>query len=226
MILAIDTATRWTGVALHDGTAIIAELGWRAKNTQTIELAAAVADILRKTGVDAADLKGVAVANGPGSYTGLRVGLAFAKGFALAHNLPMVGVPTLDIVAHSFGAGPAQLVVVAEAGRTRVCSGVYRWNKRKGWLMRGEAEIESWAELLARLQRETTFAGEVSAEAKKMIRASDKPFSVVPAAANPRRAGYLAQLAWPRFRRGKTDDPAMLSPNYLRTPDGQKTSDT
>ena len=62
MILAVDTATRWTSLALHDGKTVVAELGWHAKNTQTQELAPTVVDMLRKSGVAIDDLKGIAVA--------------------------------------------------------------------------------------------------------------------------------------------------------------------
>ncbi|MCA9960226.1 MAG: hypothetical protein KC443_14390, partial [Anaerolineales bacterium] len=68
MILAIDTATRWTGLALHDGTAVIAEAGWRSINTQTIELSPAIAGLLQRADTDSGELKGIAVAIGPGSY--------------------------------------------------------------------------------------------------------------------------------------------------------------
>ena len=94
MILAIDTATDWMGLALHDGSSVLAEFGWRSRRTQTIELAPAVAQLWARTGVSAGDLSAIAVAIGPGSYTGLRVGLALAKGIALGQKLPLVGVPT------------------------------------------------------------------------------------------------------------------------------------
>ena len=105
MILAIDTATRWTGLALHDGTSIIAEMGWQAINTQTIELSPAIAEMWRRTNTTATQLKGIAVAIGPGSYTGLRVGVAVAKGLALANGTPLVAVSTLDILSLFYGGG-------------------------------------------------------------------------------------------------------------------------
>ena len=75
----------------------------------------------------------MAVALGPGSYTGLRIGLGFAKGLALANQIPLIGVPTLDILAASVGELPGRLLLAAEAGRTRVCVAVYQWQKRQGW---------------------------------------------------------------------------------------------
>lgn len=218
MLLAIDTATRWTGLALHDGLTVQAEMGWYALNRQTVELAPAVADILARLAVAPADLKALAVSIGPGSYTGLRVGLGFAKGMALAYNLPLIGIATLDIVAAAFGRGSGSLVAVAEAGRDRICAGIYAWHDRWGWQAASPPAIETWENLLARLAGPATFAGEISAEAHKRIRAAAKNFQVVGAAAGTRRAGYLAELGWRRWRSKKLDDPAALTPVYLRDP--------
>lgn len=216
MILAIDTATRWTGLALFDGKTMFAEQGWRGTNTQTVELTPAIGTLLAKSDLEAADLKAISVAIGPGSYTGLRVGLAVAKGLSLAHQIPLIGVPTLDIIASSIGLRTGSLLVAVEAGRTRVVAGLYRWQEKKGWQPSEKPIIETWETLLFHLENPTTFAGEISPEAAKMIRASKKPFYLVPAAASVRRAGYLAEAGWQRWRQGLVDDAASLAPDYLR----------
>lgn len=220
MILAIDTATRWTGLALFDGKVVSAEQGWRGMNTQTVELALAIDALLARSGLEAADLKAIAVAIGPGSYTSLRVGLSLAKGMSLAHQIPLIGVPTLDIIAASIGLRTGSLLVAVEAGRSRVIAGFYRWQESKGWQPSEKPIIESWETLLFHLENPTTFAGEISSEAAKLIRASKKPFYLVPAAASVRRAGYLAGIGWQRWRQGQVDDAATLAPNYLRDPAG------
>jgi tRNA threonylcarbamoyladenosine biosynthesis protein TsaB len=220
MILAIDTATRWTGLALFDGKVVSAEQGWRGMNTQTVELAPAIDTLLSKSGLEASDLKAISVAIGPGSYTSLRVGLSMAKGMSLAHQIPLIGVPTLDIIAASIGLRTGSLLVAVEAGRSRVVAGLYRWQESKGWQPSEKPIIESWETLLFHLENPTTFAGEISPEAAKLIRASKKPFYLVPAAASVRRAGYLAGIGWQRWRQGQVDDPATLAPDYLRDPAG------
>jgi tRNA threonylcarbamoyladenosine biosynthesis protein TsaB len=224
MILAIDTATHWMGLALHDGRTLQAELGWRSLNNHTIELAPAVADLLRRAGLDATDLSGIAVAIGPGSYTGLRIGLGFAKGLTLANRTRLIGVSTLDILAASLPQAEGQLTVIAEAGRTRVCAGVYQWKPGKGYQSNGQPVIDSWENLLASTEEPMTFAGEITPAAAKMIRSSDKSLRHVSAADSVRRAGYLAQIGWLRLRRGWTDDPSQLAPIYLRDPAGAKPS--
>jgi tRNA threonylcarbamoyladenosine biosynthesis protein TsaB len=220
MILAIDTATRWTGLALFDGKTIIAEQGWRGTHTQTVELAPAIAALLVKSGLAAEDLQAIAIAIGPGSYTSLRVGLAVAKGLSLAHQIPLIGVPTLDIIAAAIGLRTGSLLVAVEAGRSRVVAGLYRWQENKGWQPSERPIVEAWETILFHLENPTTFAGEISPEAAKLIRASKKPFYLVPPAASVRRAGYLAEIGWQRWRHGDVDDPAALAPIYLRDPSG------
>lgn len=220
MILAIDTATRWLGMALHDGTAVVAEMGWRCLNNHTIELTPSLNEMMQRAKLSAADLDGIAVALGPGSYTGLRVGLALAKGLALANQTPLLGIATLDIVAAAFGPFPGQLVVVAEAGRTRICVASYEWENGRGWQSSQLPVIESWETLLPTLEGRVTFAGEITAQAAKQIKATDKTFQIAPPAAAVRRAGYLAELGWRRLRAGDVDDARTLAPIYLRDPAG------
>ena len=222
MLLAIDTATSWTGLALHDGEAIVAEWGWRAGNKQTTELAPAVKQLLGQVAAAATSIQAVAVALGPGSYTGLRIGLGFAKGLALANQIPLIGVPTLDILAASVGELPGRLLLAAEAGRTRVCVAVYQWQKRQGWQTTQRSENLTWEELLTKIGEAEAgplyFAGEIAPGAARLIRNRSKQFHLLAAANNPHRAGFLADLAWHRFRKNQTDDPASLTPIYLRDP--------
>jgi tRNA threonylcarbamoyladenosine biosynthesis protein TsaB len=220
MILAIDTATRWAGLALHDGTAVIAEYGWRCLNNHTIEISPAIEDMLKRVDLTIGDLEGIAVAIGPGSYTGLRVGLALAKGLAMASQVPLIGVPTLDIVAFSFEQMPVQLLVAAEAGRTRVCASVYQWQDKQGWQPRRPPVIDTWENVVASIEKPTLFAGEITPEAAKLIRNKNRHFAVAYPAVSTRRAGFLAEIGWQRLRKGQVDDAASLAPIYLRDPAG------
>jgi tRNA threonylcarbamoyladenosine biosynthesis protein TsaB len=218
MLLAIDTATRWVGLALHDGAAVVAESGWQCFNTHTIELTPAVHEMLMRAGLEAADLNGIAVAIGPGSYTGLRVGLALAKGLALANQIALIGVPTLDIVAAAMGPLTEQLLVAASAGRHRVCINVYRWDGHQ-WIATGRPVIQSWEDVLEQLEPQATvFTGEITPDVAKLIRAASKEFHLALPASAVRRAGYLAELGWRKLRQESFDDAGNLAPTYLRDP--------
>ena len=217
MILAIDTATDWVGLALHDGASVLAEFGWRSRRTQTIELAPAVAQLWSRTGVAPSDLSAIAVAIGPGSYTGLRVGLALAKGIALAQKLPLVGVPTLDIVAAAVCRLETDLVVVAQAGRTRLWAGQYSWRDKRGWESVDDPLLTNWDELLGRVQLAVAFAGEIG-PAAKLIRRANRSAVIVAPPASVRRAAVLAEIGRQRWKKGQTTDAAALAPLYGREP--------
>jgi tRNA threonylcarbamoyladenosine biosynthesis protein TsaB len=145
--------------------------------------------------------------------------VGFAKGLALANNRRLIGVPTLDILAAALPRSDRQLVVVAEAGRTRVCAGFYKW-KGKSWQATEPPDILDWEALIERVEPAAIMAGEITADAAKMIRISKKKLLLTPAADSTRRGGFLAEIGWFRLRRGRTDDPAELSPIYLRDPGG------
>ena len=98
MLLAIDTATDTASLALHDGFQVRVEHTWESARRHTVELVPRLLAALEQVGLGAEHLSGVAVTRGPGSFTGLRVGIAVAKGLALARGLPLVGVPTLGVI--------------------------------------------------------------------------------------------------------------------------------
>lgn len=99
LLLAIDTATRFAGLALYDGEIIRAEKYWLSQDNHSVELMPALVDMLAQQGFSPAALAAVGVTIGPGSFTGLRIGLSVAKGLALANRSAILGVPTLDVQA-------------------------------------------------------------------------------------------------------------------------------
>lgn len=222
MILAIDTATRWLGVALYDGQAVLAEIGWQSQHTQTIELTPTIEMLFERAGLSGSDLSGIAVVRGPGSYTGVRVGMGVAQGMALATQVPLMGVPTLDVLAATVGRLEGeleQLLTIAEAGRKRIIAARYGWRKG-GWQAQGDPEITTWEALLADQSDPIAFAGEISAEAATAVRRTDRRFKLVPPARGVRRAAVLAEIGWRRLRKKQVDDPLSLTPIYMRQPDG------
>lgn len=226
MLLAIDTATRTISLALHDGQRVLAENSWHTANHHTIELTPGVTQMLARLELSVQDLQGVAVALGPGSFTGLRIGLGVAKGMALAVGLPLLGVPTPDVLA--FAQGPPiniedeeeQLCVVLQAGRGRIVAALYGWTDGR-WQATQIAFIVTWPELVQRLNNTPTrIVGELDDSGRELLRASGQRLSRLDGAASLRRAGYLAELGWQRLRRGEQDEAATLAPIYLHNPEG------
>src|SRR5581483_11967409 len=107
MLLAIDTSTHYASVALHDGERLLGEETWLANQDHTRTLLPAIQRILGDRGVES--LTALAVALGPGSFNGLRVGLSSAKALAIARQLPLVGATTLELLAAEYGLDEATM---------------------------------------------------------------------------------------------------------------------
>lgn len=213
MLLALDTATRFASLALHDGRVVRYEVTWEAGRQHTTQLMPKLVSALGELGIGPEALRAVAVALGPGSFTGLRVGLALAKGLALAREIPLVGIPTLDVLAAAQGRSRHPLLAVVQAGRGRLCAARYRW--RRGWQRREGPFLTTWEHLLASISRPVLLCGEIDERGYRIIEDLGGEVTVLPPAGCLRRAGFLAELAWERLRRGEADDPATLAPLYL-----------
>lgn len=218
MLLAIDTSTQRVGLALYDGVQVVGEMIWQTKNHHTVEIAPAVQDLLKRCGVAATDLTALGVALGPGSFTSLRIGLAIAKGLALALHLPAVGVPTLDILAASQPVRDLPLAAVIQAGRGRLAVGWYE-SSPKGWRGQGEAVAMSIDDLNRIIEKPTLVCGELNAEERQVLAKRRKSVVLASPALSIRRPSYLAEIAWKRIQSNKQDDIVALSPIYLRTAD-------
>lgn len=218
MLVAIDTATRFASLALYDGLVVRAEESWQSSDNHTVELMPSLARMMARQHVPVQALRGVAVALGPGSFTGLRIGLAVAKGLALAQDIPLLGMPTLDVLAYIHAGQRLPVYAVVRAGRGRVCVGHYG-RQRGRWRPLGEPGLTTIAELVAKLERKTLFCGEITAAEREFLQNQESGLVVLASpAASLRRAGYLAELAWQRLSRGETDDPITLAPIYLHQP--------
>jgi tRNA threonylcarbamoyladenosine biosynthesis protein TsaB len=216
LLLALDTATRVLSLALHDGERVRYEATWYTANNHTVELTPAIESALAHCKLAPQALRAVAVALGPGSFTGLRIGLSVAKGLALAWELPLVGVPTLEITAAGVPHFDSALIAVLQAGRTRICAQPFIW-ERGTWRATASAVITSWERLLADVRVPTLVAGEVDEAGRAQI-ATVPNVQIASGAVSLRRAGFLAERAWERLREGRTDDPRTLAPIYLHQP--------
>lgn len=220
MLLAIDTATHMAGLALYDQAngLIRGEETWYSVGNHTVELMPRLVRLLEQQGVSPSSLTGLAVSLGPGSFTGLRIGLGVAKGLALARRLPVVGVPTLDVVAQPHMVQRLPIWAILQAGRGRVCAGHYARSKGR-WRQMGPYRLTTLEELGSEVQEPALFCGEIDAHDAELLH---EQLGLVATVATPasslRRAAYLAELAWERLARGDSDDAATLSPIYLHHP--------
>lgn len=214
MLLAIDTSTRMVGIALYDGAQVISEAIWTSRDHHTVELAPAVAEMFNRASIKAADLQGLVVALGPGSFTGLRIGLALAKGLALTHRLPLIGIPTLDFLAAAQPVREMPLAAVLRVGRGRLAVGWYV-PYQESWQASGRLEVMTPAELNASISRPTMICGELNEEERRLLARKRKNVNLASPAQCARRPGFLAELGWQRLQAGQTDAPETLAPIYL-----------
>lgn len=215
MILAVDTSTTQLGLALYDGAQVLAEYAWRSGHRHTVELAPATAELLARCDLTMQDVRALGVALGPGSFTSLRVGLAFTKGLALARHIPLIGIPTLDILAHAQPVSKLPLAVALQAGRGRFALGWYKVS-RKRWQAQGEARVVNLEALLAEVKSPSLMCGEFTDEIRQKIMSNENARLVTPVN-SVRRPAVLAELAWARWQSGDVDDDASLAPMYLHT---------
>jgi tRNA threonylcarbamoyladenosine biosynthesis protein TsaB len=217
MLLAIDTATQMASLALYDQGAgrVLGEEAWHSVNNHTVELMPRLVRLLRMQGVSPNDLTGLPVSIGPGSFTGLRIGLGVAKGLALARGLPVAGIPTLDIVAQPHMAQRLPIWAIVRAGRGRICIGQFA--QRKGhWYQRGSTQLTTLDGLCDQVEGPALFCGEIEAPDRDLIfQRLGTTVSIASPASSVRRAAYLAELGWKRLAQGDADDAATLSPIYL-----------
>ena len=215
MILALDTSTRNASVAIYRRKeGVVSELTWRSSSHHTAELAPYLDLLLRR---NPKGLAGIAVALGPGSFTGLRVGLSLAKGFALAQEVPLIGIPTLDALAYSQSHQPLPICALLEAGRGRICAALYEkvsLHQVTDYLL---TTVEG---LSSEITCPTLICGEIDEAGRAILRKRLGDRAVVASpAASLRRAGFLAELGWERLQRGEVDDPRTLEPLYLHRPE-------
>ncbi len=223
MLLAVDTSTAQIGLGLYDGTQVKAEAVWQSQQHHTIELAPALSELMRRADVEMSDVQAIGVAVGPGSFTALRVGIAFVKGLALSRKLALIGIPTLDILAAAQIAGRLPLAAVLQAGRGRIAVQHYHpaGTPRPddfSWVPDGVAMITTADALADSIETPTLVAGELSASERQRLLRKKVNVVLAPPAQCIRRPSVLAQLAWRRWQEGRVDDAASLAPVYLQLP--------
>jgi len=218
MLLAIDTATHFAGLALVGQGQVWAEESWHSAMTHSVELAPRIRRMLSTQRVAVESLAGIAVSLGPGSFTGLRIGLAAAKGLALPHRLPLIGISALDGMAYPHQTEGQPVWTVIQAGRGRI--GIACYDQVEGeWTQIVAPTLTTFEGLCTLASGRAIFTGEIDDQAAAWLREQLGEAATIPTPARRlRRAAYLAELAAVRLARNDVDDLATLAPLYLQHP--------
>jgi tRNA threonylcarbamoyladenosine biosynthesis protein TsaB len=208
-LLAVETSTLAGGVALLDGERVIGEYLLDVRVTHSERLLPAIDRLLVDAGWVAARLEGLAVAVGPGSFTGLRIGISTVKGLGLALGLPIAPVPTLDALAASLPFAALPVCPVLDARRGEVYASLYRWD---GERMRREWEYLAIAPaaLAARLTEPVVVLGDGARHVESDFARR------VPAQCRLPSPAAVGALGMARLLAGAGVSPAALAPLYLR----------
>ncbi|MFQ5647000.1 MAG: tRNA (adenosine(37)-N6)-threonylcarbamoyltransferase complex dimerization subunit type 1 TsaB [bacterium] len=217
ILLAIDTSSQAASAALFGEKGLMAEirLNNNSRHSRT------VLDLIDKTvsaaGIEKAEITGLACSRGPGSFTGLKVGMAVIKGLRAALNCPAVTVSQLEALAYPLRMSERLIVPVVEAGRGMVYAAKYRAVSGKLTLLEKQAVYEP-STLMEALDSPALVCGSGLKLCRDFLEKSPAPVVAAGSFYDLPRAGVLAELAWGSFKENSPEETDPLVPDYLMEP--------
>lgn len=224
-ILAMDTSGMVASVAVAEDDRLLAEYTVNYKKTHSQTLLPMLDEIARMTELDLKTLDAIAVAGGPGSFTGLRIGSATAKGLGLALEKPLVHIPTLEGLAYNLYGTDRVICPMMDARREQVYTAIYEFQGNRLQTLSGQMAVPAAeiAEQLNAIGREAILLGDGAAVYRELLSELLKiPFSMAPAHLNQQRASSLAALAMEYVKQGRTETAAEHRPEYLRVSQAER----
>lgn len=203
---------------------LLAEINVQTGNTHSERLMPQIKKLFVLAGVSPAGLNALAVSIGPGSFTGLRIGLTTAKTLAYAWGKPVVGVPTLEALAFGCPSGAGWVSAMLDAQKGRVYQTLYQWNNgalAEIWPVRIVSAEQAFQEL-ARLDEPVTVVGESVRDYAALAEAAGNRICLAPEHAAMPRAACVAFLGLAGWQAGLAVDPMTLNPLYVRRPEAEE----
>jgi len=213
MLLAVDTSTARAGIALYDGD-VLAEAVWHAGRDHGRLLMPAIDETMQRIGRQPGDLTAVAAARGPGSYTGLRVGLSVVQGLSVALGVPAYGISSLEVLAAGIPPLGVPVRTVLAAGRSRFATALFQPGPYQ-YIQVGEVMGVTLDSLLRLVVERCAIVGDLDAESRTRLAALGEHVWVASPALSVRRPAVLAELAWQRLSQGCPPEPEAGEPIYL-----------
>ncbi|MBR3606956.1 MAG: tRNA (adenosine(37)-N6)-threonylcarbamoyltransferase complex dimerization subunit type 1 TsaB [Lachnospiraceae bacterium] len=222
-ILAIDSSGLVASVALIDDGECIGEYTINYKKTHSQTLVPMLDQVRKMIDLDLTTIDAIAVAAGPGSFTGLRIGSATAKGLGQALNKPLISIPTVDGLAYNLYGTDKLICPLMDARRNQTYTGLYEFKREEeGWsleIVKAQCAValEEIIESINKRNREVIFLGDGVPVFKKQLEEQlQVPFSFAPASCNRQRAAAVGTLALSYMKKGKIQTAAEHEPEYLR----------
>ncbi len=221
-VLAIDTSTSYLSVAICNEDGLIAERSLPFPMKHSSSLMPLIADCLKRANLPIEVIDGLAVSLGPGSFTGLRVGVATMKGLAFATSKPIVGVLTLDVLAENIARTTHHICPLLDAKRDQVYASFYKYRGRKLKRLTDYLVI-GIDDLLKKVRAKTIFLGDGLLDYRDMIQKKKRDLAIFASRDLwfP-RASIVARYGLERLKAGRVDRAHDITPLYLRPPEAQE----
>ncbi len=229
-VIGIDSSGLVASVAIAEDGRLVAEYTVNNKKTHSQTLLPMLEEIVKMSGLNMQEADAIAIAAGPGSFTGLRIGSATAKGLGLALGKPIVPVSTVDALAYNLYGTDALVCPLMDARRNQVYTGIYGFEEKqpegdslcKAYKLNVIKEacavpVEEIAQQINKLGKKVIFLGDgVPVFAGQLQDLMKVPYTFAPAHLAMQRAGCVAVLGMERFQEGIFEEAAAHSPEYLR----------
>ena len=224
-ILGLDSSGIVASVAIVEDDVLIAEYTVNYKKTHSQTLLPMLDEIAKMTELDLNSIDAIAVAAGPGSFTGLRIGSATAKGLGLALKKPLIAIPTVEGLAYNLYDIPGLICPIMDARRKQVYTGIYRFTDHQLKVVEDQMAVsmETVIEKLNQYGEAGTFLGDgVPVFHELIAEKMTVPYSFAPAHVNKQRAAAVAALGEIYYRQGKTETAMEHVPDYLRVSQAER----
>lgn len=224
-ILGLDSSGIVASVAIVEDDVLIAEYTVNYKKTHSQTLLPMLDEIAKMTELDLNSIDAIVVAAGPGSFTGLRIGSATAKGLGLALKKPLIAIPTVEGLAYNLYDISGLICPIMDARRKQVYTGIYRFTDHQLKVVEDQMAVpmETVIEKLNQYGEAVTFLGDgVPVFHELIAEKMTVPYSFAPAHVNKQRAAAVATLGEIYYRQGKTETAMEHVPDYLRVSQAER----
>lgn len=229
-IAALDSSGLVASVAIIEDEILVAEYTVHYKKTHSQTLLPMLDEVRKMIELDLGSLSAIAVSAGPGSFTGLRIGSATAKGLGLALNLPIIPVPTIDALAYNLYGTDKLVCPLMDARREQVYTGLYEYERNENGtytlcrlLEQCAIGIEEIAQIVNSFEREVIFLGDgVPVYGEQLEKLVKVPYSIAPAHMNRQRASSVGVLGMQLYQKGIYESAREHKPVYLRVSQAER----
>ena len=218
-ILAIDASSLVASVAILEEDKLLAEYTVNFKKTHSETLMPMLDEVCSMISLDLESIDAIAVAGGPGSFTGLRIGAATAKGLGLALDKPIVSIPTIEGLAYNLCGASDYVCPIMDARRNQTYTGIYKFNgsDMETIVAQTACGIDEIVDKINELSTPVTFLGDGVPVFREFINENcTVPVNFAPAHMNRQRAGAVGALAFTYYKEGRIQTAAEHRPDYLR----------